>query len=113
MKTPSTSSVTSTLAAAANDGIALRWIERSDSRTKNPKPMWLVAQQRAELGGGLGRVQAGRLVAHDAALRELDDAPAHAVDHRVVVGGHEHGRAGAVDAVEQLHDPDRGVGVEV
>ena len=31
----------------------------------------------------------------------------------LVVGGHDHGRAGAVDPVDQLHDPDRGLGVEV
>ena len=29
------------------------------------------------------------------------------------MGDDEHGRAGAVDPVEQLHDPDRGLGVEV
>ncbi len=29
------------------------------------------------------------------------------------MGGHHHGGAGAVDAVEQLHDPDAGGGVEV
>src|SRR3954454_20993731 len=107
MKTPRTSSVTSTLAAAANDGIGLRRIERSDSRTKNPRPMTLVLEQRAELGGRLGRVEARRLVADDLALRELDHAPAHPVDHRVVVRGDEHRRAGLVDPVEQLHDPDR------
>ena len=39
MKTPSTSSVTSTDAAAAKDGIALRLIERSDSRMKKPRPI--------------------------------------------------------------------------
>ena len=31
----------------------------------------------------------------------------------LVVGGHDDGRAGAVDPVDQLHDPDRGLGVEV
>src|SRR3954451_16322576 len=92
MKTPRTSSVTSTLAAAANDGIALRRIERSDSRTKNPRPMTrLVPQERAELAGVLRAVQAGGLVAHDPPLLQLDHAPAHAVDHRAVVRGHDHG----------------------
>ena len=59
------------------------------------------------------RVQARGLVAHDAALAELDHAPAHAVDHRGVVRRHDDGRARAVDAVQQLHDPDRRLGVEV
>ena len=44
---------------------------------------------------------------------QLDHAAAHLVDHLVVVGGDDHGRPGAVHAVEQLHDPDRGLGVEV
>ena len=48
-----------------------------------------------------------------AAARDLDHAPAHAVDHRLVVRRDDHGRAGAVDPVEQLHDPDRRLGVEV
>ena len=59
------------------------------------------------------RVGAGLLVADDAAVGELDHAAAHLVDHRHVVGGDHDRRAGAVDAVEQLHDPDRGLGIEV
>ena len=43
----------------------------------------------------------------------LDDAAAHAVDHGRVVGGDDHRRPRAVDAVQQLHDPDRGLGIEV
>ena len=46
-------------------------------------------------------------------LRELDHAPAHAVDHGRVVRGDDHGRPREVDAVQQLHDPDRGLGIEV
>ena len=75
-----------------------------------------LAQQRAELGGvDVGRRVVARvvLVADEAALVELQHAAAHAVDHRRVVRGDQHGRAGAVDAVEQLHDPDRRLGVEV
>ena len=49
----------------------------------------------------------------DAALAQLDHAAAHLVDHLAVVGGDDDGRAGAVDPVDQLHDPDRGLGVEV
>ena len=47
------------------------------------------------------------------AVVELDDALAHLVDDAGVVGGHHHGGAGAVDPVEQLHDADAGVRVEV
>ena len=74
----------------------------------------LAAQADRELGRRLVvAVEAGALVAHDAALAQLDHAPAHLVDHHVVVGGDDHGRARAVDAVDQLHDPDRGLGIEV
>ena len=40
-------------------------------------------------------------------------APAHRVDDALVVRRHHDGRAGAVDAVEQPHDADRGRRVEV
>lgn len=42
-----------------------------------------------------------------------DDALAHGVDHLAVVGGHDDGGAGAVDAVQQLHDAQRDGRVEV
>ena len=60
-----------------------------------------------------GLVEARQLVADDAALAQLHHAAAHLVDHLAVVGGDDDGRAGAVDPVDQLHDPDRGLGVEV
>src|SRR6266536_4608200 len=44
------------------------------------------------------------LVADDLAVLELDHALAHRVDDALVVGGHDHGGAGPVDALEQLHD---------
>ena len=44
---------------------------------------------------------------------ELDDAPAHRVDDALVVGGHHHRRPGAVDAIEEPHDPDGRGRVEV
>ena len=47
------------------------------------------------------------------AVLERDHALAHLVDHLAVVGDHEDRRARAVDPVEQLHDPDGRVGVEV
>src|SRR4029079_4873441 len=51
-------------------------------------------------------VDAGGLVSYDAPVVELDDPLAHLVDDAGVVGRHHHGRAGAVDPVEQLHDAD-------
>jgi hypothetical protein len=73
------------------------------------------AQHRAELIGRLLalRVEAAGLVAHDAPAGQLDHAAAHLVDHRRVVRCDEHSGAGAVDPVQQLHDPDRGLRVEV
>jgi hypothetical protein len=53
------------------------------------------------------------LVADDRAAVELDHPAAHRVDDGAVVGGHDHRGAGAVDAVEQAHDADRGGRVEV
>jgi len=43
-------------------------------------------------------VAAPVLVAHQAPGLELHHAAPHAVDHLAVVGGHDHGGAGAVDA---------------
>ena len=102
MKTPSTSVVISTVATAARLGAALRRNARSASRRK-----------KNELHRSASQVHAGRLVAHHAALVQLDHAAAHPVHHLVVVGGDDHRRPGAVHAVQQLHDPDRGLGVEV
>ena len=53
------------------------------------------------------------LVAGQPPVVERDHAAAHLVDHLAVVRRHHDRRPGAVDPVEQLHDPDRGVGVEV
>ena len=44
---------------------------------------------------------------------ERDNATAHVVHHLAVVGGHEHGRARAVDALEQVHDAAGGLRVQV
>ena len=46
------------------------------------------------------------LVTHELAGLEGDHALAHLVHHLAVVRDHEDRRAGAVDPVEQLHDPD-------
>src|SRR5262249_20668759 len=61
----------------------------------------------------LGGVAAPPLVAREPAGVEGDHALAHLVDHLAVVGDHQDRRPGAVDPVEELHDPDRGVGIEV
>src|SRR3954452_9307758 len=104
MKTPSTSTVTSTVAMAAKLGTGLRRSERSASRRKKPGrisgspdgSLLGAAHARGELAGGLlARVAPGRLVADDAPAGQLDDAPAHPVDHLHVVGGDQDGRARA------------------
>ena len=101
MKSPSRNMPISTVMIAATVVERFAPIERSASVTKS-----LACSLRSA-------VASAALVADDDALLERDHAPAHLVDHLAVVRGHEDGRAGAVDAVEELHDPDRGVGVEV
>src|SRR5437773_1385620 len=126
MKTPSTSVVISTVRTAAMLGAALRESERKASLRKKPTRIVslvrvafdadaeLAAQAHRELRGRLvGPVHAGDLVADQAPLVELDDAPAHLVDHLAVVGRDDDRRARAVDPVDQLHDPDRRLGIEV
>src|SRR3954471_24144651 len=124
MKTPSTRAVSRIVSRAASDGAALRESARSASLRKKLNRIsvrvaldadaQLAAQAHRELAGRLVRaIEAGLLVADDAALAQLDHAAAHLVDHLLVVGGHDDGRTGAVDPVDQLHDPDRGLGVEV
>src|SRR2546423_9148725 len=83
--------------------MTLRRSETSVSRTKYLK----------RLTSGSDSVDAARLVAHEHAVIELDDAPAHRIDDALVVRRHHHGRAGAVDAVEQPHDTDGRRGIEV
>src|SRR3954453_6501666 len=74
----------------------------------------LAAHSYREFAGRLVvLVHAGDLIADDAALVQLDDAPAHLVDHLAIVRGDDDGRAGAVDAVDQLHDPDPRLRIEV
>ena len=41
------------------------------------------------------------------------DAFAHRIDHLTVMGGHDHGRASAIDAIEQFHDAQRDCRVKV
>ena len=117
MKTPSTSVVIRIVANAARLGAALRRSARSASRRKKPSS-WPHRRRRRLRRAANSRVDssAGRaraLVADDAALAQLDHAAPHPVHHVAVVGGDDHRRAGAVHPVEQLHDADRGLGVEV
>ncbi|GAB2515714.1 hypothetical protein GCM10027064_11850 [Microbacterium petrolearium] len=58
-------------------------------------------------------VSAVALVAHEAPVRQLDDASLHAVDEAGLVRGHHDRRARRVDLREQLHDVGRRGGVEV
>src|ERR1700681_4950930 len=53
------------------------------------------------------------LVVCDASVGEPHDAPPHAVDHRLIVGGDDDGGALGVDAREQRHDLVRSLGIEV
>src|SRR2546427_809778 len=51
--------------------------------------------------------------ARESAVLQRDHPATHLVDHLAVVSHHQYRGAGAVDAIEELHDPDRGVGVQV
>src|SRR3989442_6368670 len=69
-----------------------------------------VAEPDRELSGRLVMaVEPGPLVAHHAALLQLDHSPAHLVHHLAVVGGDHHGCAPAPDTGEQLHYPPLGL----
>src|SRR2546423_1373979 len=63
--------------------------------------------------GALSAVDAAGLVPHDLAALDLDDPAAHLVDDVGVVRDHDHRGTGAVDPVQEPHDLDRGVRVEV
>src|SRR5450756_2456603 len=85
-----------TVITAAMAMTQLRRMEPNASERKKLKRI-------AHLFGDLV-VAAAALVAHEASGRDLQDAPAHAVDHGAVVGGDHHGGARAVDADQELHD---------
>src|SRR5262245_37391920 len=104
MKSPSRNIPTSTVRVAAIV------VERLAPRLRHPSLTSSLSLTR-ELS--FARVSAASLVAQQAPLFELDDALAHLVDHLAVVRDHQDGRAAAVDPVEELHDPDGRVGVEV
>jgi cell division transport system ATP-binding protein len=53
------------------------------------------------------------LVANQPAQLQFDDALAHRVDDVMIVGGHQHRRSGAIDALEQVHDVLAGLRVQV
>src|SRR5450756_1753185 len=94
-----------TVITAAMAMTQLRRMEPNASERKKLKRI-------AHLFGDLV-VAAAALVAHEASGLELQDAPAHAVDHVAVVGGDQHGGAGAVDADQELHDAHGRLGVDV
>src|SRR5690348_9332200 len=102
MKSPSRNMPISTVMVAATvvERFAPRERHASDTSSLMRPPMGLLVPSAA-------------LVTREAAALEGDHPLAHLVDHLAVVGDHQDGRARAVDAVEELHDPDRCVGVEV
>src|SRR4051794_7597429 len=105
MKSPSRNMPISTVIVAATVVEMFAPSDRHASETsRRPLPVMRLL---------LPRVAAAALVAREAAALELDDALPHLVDHLAVVGDHQDRGAAAVDAVEELHDPDRGVRVEV
>src|SRR5919106_6802068 len=100
MPTPSKAKLTVTVTTVASVISGLR-----------RRPMPTSASRYRHLGAIA--VHPPALVAHDLAAVQLDHPPSHRVDDVLVVGGHDHGRAGAVDAVEQLHDANAGGRIEV
>src|SRR5690242_12511700 len=82
---------------------------------RNPRPISLSMNWKRtwkDLSAGVA-VDAAVLVADQPAVLHLDDPLAHLVDDLVVVRRHHDRRPGAVDPVEQPHDPDAGRRVEV
>src|ERR1700750_3073152 len=104
MKRPSRNMPTRTVIVAATVVERLAPSERHASETSSLNLM----PRRS-----FARVNPAALCAREASVLELDHALAHLVDHLAVVGDHQDRRAAPVDAVEELHDPDRGVRVEV
>src|SRR5690554_5466237 len=58
-------------------------------------------------------VHAAVFVAHQVTALEFDHALAHLVNDLVIVSSHHHGGTGAVNTVQQAHDPHGRAGVEV
>src|SRR5215831_13992421 len=52
-------------------------------------------------------------VSYDFALFEPDHAPAHGVDDWLIVCGNENGRASLIDSLEQLHDLERRLRIQI
>src|SRR5215216_4511786 len=133
MKTPSKSVVITTVTIAARLGAELRRrARRASAMKKKIRPTsdprragggltvrvtladsHLRADAHAELARGFLVVGGRHLVADQPPLVESKDAAAHLVHHLPVVRDDQDGGPGAVDPVEQLHDPDRGLRVEV
>src|SRR5690349_15746678 len=125
---PSTNMPISTVTVAATVVDALAKIERTASETSrrslfirrgdaaagssSARPTRSPCTSLARVAYSLGRVASAALVAGQPALLERDHALPHLVDHLAVVGDHQDRRPGAVDAVEELHDPDGGVRIE-
>src|SRR6266404_914979 len=110
MKSPSRNMPISTVIVAATVVDRFAPSERHASLTSSLKRPLSVSSAPSSLRSF---VPATTFVAGEPPVLELDDALAHLVHHLAVVRHHQNRRAAAVDAVEKLHDPDGGVGVEV
>ena len=100
MKRPSRNIPMSTVTVAANVVERFAPSDRRDSETRSFTRSYAL-------------VAAAALVSGEPPVLERDHAAAHLVDHLAVVRHHQDRRARAVDPVEELHDPDGRVGVEV
>src|SRR4029453_4617895 len=69
-------------------------------------------RRRASGPDSFGGVTPAPLVAGEPPALERDHALAHLVDHLAIVGDHENRRAGAIEAVQKLHDPHARGGVQ-
>src|SRR5438132_125388 len=102
-----------TSSAPPSRNSAMKAVEMA-ARTTKPlrRKAWSVSRKKYSILRTVP-VHPPLLVAHHFAAGQLDHAAAHRVHDRVVVGGHHHGGAGSIDAVQQLHDVHGRGGVEV
>ncbi len=91
-------------------GLALHLEDGGERGDRGRSPLGFGSQARQARRVAVATVA---LVADDLAVDELDHTALHLVDESRLVRGHHHGRAVRVDAREQLHDVDRGGGVQV
>src|SRR3954451_11255905 len=100
---PAPSSASDTALQRITAKVMVRLRRRPEPASRTTGAMRIMPASRS------GSVDAAGLVPDEVAVVELDHATAHRVDDLGVVGGHDHGRAGPVDPVEQPHDAHAGV----